>query len=432
MKKNLLILLATTIYTYTQAQPSRSTECKADSSHVFDWDTTSQTWQHKGRQFMTYDLANNLINEEGLKWIGSAWVTGDYKYSYAYDANNNRISKIEQMWNSGSWVNNAKTVCTYDANNNMTSEENTFWNGTAWVNGSMGSYTYDANNNLTNILFKNWDGSAWINGDQYSLTYDANNNRLSSTPDTNNAGFPLTRYAWTYDANNNKTTELRQIWSSSQWYNFELITYTYTSNQLTSFTSQHWIAGNWGQPGCPTSFSFSGSNLTGVLTQSWDGTSCANSSLITNTYDANNNQTSYTNSNWSNSAWITSYRICASYDSNNNRTDTSFLQASTIGGWFRGDSVHYFTCRNLAAGVDESISTNRFSVSPNPCVAELNINSDGLQIEHIKIYNLDGKLATEVNQLDNTKIDVSSFAKGLYVLEVTSKESVHRTRWVKM
>jgi len=427
--KQIETMLTTKVTAKTQAT---SVQCRADSSHTFSWDTLAESWKHSGRQFMTYDLNNNLLTYDGLTWNGSVWSNYS-KYSYTYDSYNNRTSKIEQVWNNSSWLNNAKTTWSYDSNNNELSEVTYNWDGTNWLNGSMVSYTYDTNNNLINILFKQWNGTTWVNGDMYSLTYDTNNNRLTSTPDTGNAGFPLTKYEWTYDANNNKTTELRQIWSSAQWNNWDLTTYIYTNNQLTSFSLQHWSSGSWGQPGCPTTFSYNLTNLINVLTQSWNGSLCVNSNLITNTYDLNNNQTSYTNSNWNGSGWSTSYRICASYDANNYKTDSSFLVANTDGSWNQGDSIHYFNCRTITGVKEINDASLNFLVYPNPGLNELNLNLNGLQAQHIKVYSLDGKLLAEVKQFtDVCKIDMSSFSSGSYIIEVKLKDSSQRKRWLKM
>ena len=75
---------------------------------------------------------------------------------------------------------------------------------------------------------------------------------------------------------------------------------------------------------------------------------------------------------------------------------------------------------------DESIQ-----LFPNPATNELNIATGGTPIEQVKIFSADGKLMTDIKQ-SFSHIDISQFAKGVYVAEVRIKNAVKKIRWVKM
>lgn len=109
----------------------------------------------------------------------------------------------------------------------------------------------------------------------------------------------------------------------------------------------------------------------------------------------------------------------------------------------------------LVAGYSFLISKNKFSVEryfpdavtnvddpkqpqsyclvyPNPTSSQLKINSVGIPVETIRIYNTTGQLILEINHPVSNTIDVGGLAKGIYMGEIkTAKDRVTR-RFVKM
>ena len=69
---------------------------------------------------------------------------------------------------------------------------------------------------------------------------------------------------------------------------------------------------------------------------------------------------------------------------------------------------------------------------PNPATNQLNITFNGVQIEQVSIFNVDGKLVNETKQPTNNRIDISNLAKGVYVAQVKVREVIVRKRWVKI
>ena len=68
----------------------------------------------------------------------------------------------------------------------------------------------------------------------------------------------------------------------------------------------------------------------------------------------------------------------------------------------------------------EDVIHNNFSIYPNPATNLINISSNE-SIESIDIYDLKGGIIfSQSKNKKNTSIDVSNFAKGIYVVKVVS------------
>jgi hypothetical protein len=79
----------------------------------------------------------------------------------------------------------------------------------------------------------------------------------------------------------------------------------------------------------------------------------------------------------------------------------------------------------------ESFEANKFSIFPNPVNNNLNIQSENRDIQIIEIYNLNGKLVLQHKYNLNEAIDVSSLAKGLYLLKVQTEAGSITKKLVK-
>jgi len=76
-------------------------------------------------------------------------------------------------------------------------------------------------------------------------------------------------------------------------------------------------------------------------------------------------------------------------------------------------------------------SSFQFKIHPNPVNNNLIIQSENADIENIKIYNLSGKQVLQHKYNPNEAIDVSSLAKGLYVLKVQTEAGSITKKLVK-
>jgi hypothetical protein len=83
-------------------------------------------------------------------------------------------------------------------------------------------------------------------------------------------------------------------------------------------------------------------------------------------------------------------------------------------------------------GINDLSMESYKSVYPNPATNQLTVDLGGLQAEQVSIYNVDGKLVSEMKQPAYNSIDISTLAAGFYVAEIKVREAVQRVRWVKM
>jgi len=81
------------------------------------------------------------------------------------------------------------------------------------------------------------------------------------------------------------------------------------------------------------------------------------------------------------------------------------------------------------ASVDEVFSS-QFSVFPNPAKNTLNISSK-VSIDKAEVFNLIGKKVISNSKSSNNSIDISNLSKGIYILKLTSGDSVATRKIIK-
>ncbi len=103
-------------------------------------------------------------------------------------------------------------------------------------------------------------------------------------------------------------------------------------------------------------------------------------------------------------------------------------------GWMSGDKLTYID--NLAlvnlgatASVDDVFSS-KVSVYPNPANEFLNISSS-VEINKVEVYNLLGKKVLSSLKLNDNNLNISSLANGIYMIKLTSGDSVATKKIIK-
>ncbi len=89
-------------------------------------------------------------------------------------------------------------------------------------------------------------------------------------------------------------------------------------------------------------------------------------------------------------------------------------------------------CLEKSDGLGQNVAEDNFSVYPNPATNQLSINTNGLPVSDINIYNTTGQLVLVVNQPQSNTIDISSLNNGIYITEIKTKAASAMRRWVKM
>lgn len=72
-------------------------------------------------------------------------------------------------------------------------------------------------------------------------------------------------------------------------------------------------------------------------------------------------------------------------------------------------------------------------IFPNPAYDKLFIQTNGIELEQINIYNTTGSLVMAVQPATrNAQLETVNLASGVYIAEIKTKEGSVRKRWVKM
>lgn len=80
---------------------------------------------------------------------------------------------------------------------------------------------------------------------------------------------------------------------------------------------------------------------------------------------------------------------------------------------------------NLATN-ENVLEKNTTTISPNPVIDELSINTKA-KVNAVEVYNLAGQKVWSSDKVMNNKVDLNFLTKGIYIIKVetdTSKESI--------
>ncbi len=86
----------------------------------------------------------------------------------------------------------------------------------------------------------------------------------------------------------------------------------------------------------------------------------------------------------------------------------------------------------LPTSIDNLPNDVVIGIYPNPATNQLFIETNGMKITEINIYNTTGSLVGQFKEPQNKSIDISKLVNGVYVAEVKIKGAVVMRRWVKM
>lgn len=122
-----------------------------------------------------------------------------------------------------------------------------------------------------------------------------------------------------------------------------------------------------------------------------------------------------------------------------NNDGQGFRLASVIQEILRGsgdDKRAGWSVRCIADPVNslpnENILDMPIQIFPNPTANKLFIETNGLSVIQVNIYNAVGYLVSQSNELQRKNIDISQLAMGVYIAEIKTKQVSVKRRWVKM
>jgi hypothetical protein len=267
------------------------------------------------------------------------------------------------------------------------------WLTNAWVYSYYITNSYDGGGNLLIELTDQWQDSVWINS---------------------------SRNTYTYDGNGNMVTELGEVWSSTIWINYfkENCTYDANGNKLTDFT-QRWQSNIW-----------------------------MDDLKLNYTYDGNGNILSRIIAQWQNGSLVYKYNDIYTYDAQGNSITGDYYAwyhnnwHVYLGGLFVYsqkivitnylNDMHHYDAHFISfeTGIENNMTNNNLArVYPNPATTTLTI--DGFSnASTAEVYDLSGKLLLS-KQLNANQFDISSLAKGLYFIKLSTDKGSMVKKFVK-
>ena len=84
----------------------------------------------------------------------------------------------------------------------------------------------------------------------------------------------------------------------------------------------------------------------------------------------------------------------------------------------------------MSTGINKEFENN-FSIFPNPATDKLNIISPDNKIFSINILNSFGENIYSTKATSNLQIETSSFASGLYFIQVNSQNKLFTQKFIK-
>lgn len=146
-----------------------------------------------------------------------------------------------------------------------------------------------------------------------------------------------------------------------------------------------------------------------------DITTCQNQTPVTL------NAGSHTTYNWSTGATSQSIQVAS--------TGTFSVSVTNAAGCSASDVIQVTV--ESCLGVEE-IAQN-FRIYPNPTSQVINIESEGIWMQNVIIYDLQGRLwKNEIVNGQTSQFDLSELPSGMYQIEITSEQGVHHQSITKL
>ncbi len=135
---------------------------KTDSTLIYGWNTASNTYDLVRKTLYDYNVANQLSDEFGYKFLNNNWEN-DSKRNYLYNANNIRIKSVFSDWFLNSWRLREIVDSDFDAQNRLlTTITQQLNNVTDSVENRLKrEYGYAADSSLITSEFFQWNNGAW-------------------------------------------------------------------------------------------------------------------------------------------------------------------------------------------------------------------------------------------------------------------------------
>lgn len=198
----------------------------------------------------TYNSADKVDIVTSSVWSsGSANWVNSYKFSHAYDNNNNLIDYTVEIWQNGNWDKLTRVLFEYDNNNKVTSRISQMGATGSWENSRVWYYSY-VNNNMTGIESRGWTSGSWADISYlYEFSYNNSDQCISKTEYVMNMPPDTLIYRTLFDYNG--VNEIENITWQTGTGNIEALedlerwVFEHGNAGLAAYSSQRKINNTW-------------------------------------------------------------------------------------------------------------------------------------------------------------------------------------------
>jgi hypothetical protein len=330
-----------------------------------------------------YDINGN--NTLSINSINFDQQISDYvKTDNTFNSSNQPTLELSSMKDSsGNWVENYKNISEYDLNGNRSSYKHIVWNtiDKTWDFQNLNHSTYDSSNKITSQIDTNYIG---IDYKVYKTDYSYDDKGILS--------------------NYNMYVLQNSIWTNNSKY--------VCINDSTN-------------------------NINTVILSIWDGAinDYVNSGKYVYSIDSNGKKRAITNYSWNNFTWVVVTRDVFTFNDQEINEEVAYpanfsfkqpmatylIQYRSDSNWINNSlQTCYYSSFKAGTGINELTETS-INIYPNPTTGFVNINTKET-IENIYITDINGKLVH--HQTNNSPIDLSQQAKGIYFVNFNTEKGV--------
>lgn len=381
---------------------------------TYNWDDSTSKWQLTSKVKKLVDNNGMITFYESYSWFAGTFLIGGTKYESTYNTTKELTNMVYQ-WNfiTSDWSLLSKSENAYDANQSLTTTINYSRDLIAneWVNESKSIFSYTASNKLALETIYQWGTNItdWVTSGKVEHFM-------------NSLG--------------NDTSVIESKWDASVWMVDNKIVFTYDGSQrITGLVFWEWdTESSLLVRTAKQEFAFN-SNGNSILyaiylwnsaTSSWTGFQ-----KIEISYYPNSNLEHFnTTYSWSNNTWVENTQDESFYNNNNNKTiENNYMWIVGNNTWEKKQTSNYYYSQKII-GNTSSVDEQTLSIYPNPATHELRLI--GVQKNStIRIINVEGK-TVYIKQYNAKTIDVSSFANGVYFLQIINNTGKTNYKFIKM
>ena len=384
------------------------------------------TWIRKSLNEWIYD-GNKCISQREQIWNDSIWSM-NYSIDYIYN-NEQLITELHKVYNKGVALSLKKIEYRYNKSN-LTTKNEFYWQSNTWILMLETEYSYLQNGLTDSITTSNFQSGLL-------------NNQFLST--------------FTYNLNGTLQSQLFQEKVGLNWINSELINWFYSpdASVILSVRNKKWMTdtSNW-ENTQKVDYQYNDSNeIVSETCQKWGSMCWSNDIKYDYLYDNNNRFIKKTllqpiynewrsliSINYSNFIKNEAIDIASVYEfwgENTGELTTSYIpfifnNELTLQ---KAKSLHISYLPLLENSVITPASANSIQlipVYPNPSDGLFYINSQQYTIKSWLITDLNGQIVKkQIQPFHSGVIDLSGFAKGIYILQVNTSEGQRNQKLIK-